>query len=107
VERFVQTDEGDVYVDSPMLGLTGSPPEVNEKYENQKITKSFFVPKLCNQCEKPPCVQVCPVSATFKTDDGIILVNRDKCIGCRYCIQACPYGSRYQTHTSTGHKCTW
>ncbi|OGT25344.1 MAG: hypothetical protein A2Z17_04650 [Gammaproteobacteria bacterium RBG_16_66_13] len=109
VERFVRTAEGDVYVDSPDAGIHGfASPEVNEKYEDLEITKSFFVPKLCNQCEKPPCVQVCPVSATFKTADGVVLVNRGKCIGCRYCIQACPYGSRYlDPHEHVADKCTW
>ena len=66
------------------------------------------MPKLCNQCEKPPCVQVCPVEATFKTEDGVVLVNRDKCIGCRYCIQACPYGARYlDPDEHVADKCTW
>jgi len=62
---------------------------------------------LCNQCDKPPCVQVCPVGATYKTPDGVILVDKDYCIGCRYCIQACPYGARYlDPRTKTADKCT-
>jgi Fe-S-cluster-containing dehydrogenase component len=53
-------------------------------------------------------VQVCPVGATFKTKDGVILVDRDYCIGCRYCIQACPYGARYlDPRTRTADKCTF
>jgi len=73
-----------------------------------EIKKSFFVPKLCNQCDKPPCVQVCPVGATYKTADGVVLVNRDTCIGCRYCIQACPYGARYLLpKEGVVDKCTW
>ena len=60
-----------------------------------EVLRTFFVPKLCNQCANPPCVQVCPVGATFQTKDGVVLVDEKRCIGCRYCIQACPYGARY------------
>ena len=53
-----------------------------------------YVPRPCMQCDEPPCTPVCPVKATWKNEDGIVVVNYDQCIGCRYCLTACPYGAR-------------
>jgi molybdopterin-containing oxidoreductase family iron-sulfur binding subunit len=52
------------------------------------------VPLMCNHCASPPCTRVCPTQATWKRDDGIVMMDWHRCIGCRYCIAACPYGSR-------------
>jgi Fe-S-cluster-containing dehydrogenase component len=89
-------------VESPNGGYDGFAPLDGT---NPKV-KSFFVPKLCNQCADSPCVQVCPVGATFVSPDGVVLVDKSYCIGCRYCVQACPYGSRFIDHrTMTADKC--
>ncbi len=80
----------------------------HEAPETGDVLRSFFVPKLCNQCDSPPCVQVCPVGATFRTPEGVVLVDEKRCIGCRYCIQACPYGARYlHPVRKTADQCTF
>ncbi|HYG57003.1 MAG TPA: 4Fe-4S dicluster domain-containing protein [Symbiobacteriaceae bacterium] len=61
------------------------------KYPN---TRKVNTPRPCMQCENPPCVAVCPVGATFKGPGGITCIDQNLCIGCRYCIAACPFGAR-------------
>ena len=105
VERYIITEHEEVLVDSPKGALGG----FEEQDLKDKVVKSFFVPKLCNQCSEPNCVQVCPVGATYKTKDGIILIDDKYCVGCSYCVQACPYGVRYIDHDGrrVADKCTW
>ena len=102
VERYVLTKNNKVYADSPMGALNGFITQKIDQEEDgmkeikpEDIDKAYFVPKLCNQCDNPPCVQVCPVGATYKTADGVVLVDRTWCIGCGYCIMGCPYGVRF------------
>ena len=102
VERYVITKDGKLYADTPKGARDGfitSKIDLGEGHfediRKEDIQKAFFVPKLCNQCENPPCVQVCPVGATYQAADGVVLVDRTWCIGCGYCIMACPYGVRF------------
>jgi len=90
-------------VDSPNGGYDGFP-DVDPRGASWK---SFYVPKLCNHCAHSPCVQVCPVGATFESPDGVVLVDKKRCLGCRYCVQACPYGCRFiDPRTHTADKCS-
>jgi tetrathionate reductase subunit B len=106
VERYVHFKDGRVQVDLvPEAGYAGSDlPTIDP----ESVDRAYFVPKLCNQCEDAPCNQVCPVHAAFTSPEGIELVDPQRCIGCAYCVEACPYGVRFiNPDTGTADKCTW
>ena len=102
VERYILKKDGEVVQDTPKGGLNGfTSKDIDQnrsgmkKVDDKDIAQAFFVPKLCNHCETPACVQVCPVGATYQAKDGVVLVDRKWCIGCGYCIMGCPYGVRF------------
>jgi tetrathionate reductase subunit B len=96
VERHAVAPDGSVAVDSPEAGIHGFLSESAAADVTGGIARTTqFVPRLCMQCENSPCTVVCPVGATFRTPDGVILVDEQRCIGCGYCVVACPYGARY------------
>ncbi|MEN8006657.1 MAG: 4Fe-4S dicluster domain-containing protein [Candidatus Krumholzibacteriota bacterium] len=106
VERYLIDDQDNVFVDSPNGGLDGFPAGRDDV--TNPLRDTFFVPKLCNMCDNPSCVQVCPVGATFQSQDGFILIDEKRCVGCSYCVQACPYSVRFINPVKkTAEKCTW
>jgi len=88
------------------LGVHRSWVEYVEKGTYPNVSRSFL-PRLCNQCSEPDCVDVCPTGATYKRkEDGIVVVDADICIGCKYCMQACPYDARFiNPTTGAADKC--
>jgi Fe-S-cluster-containing dehydrogenase component len=69
----------------------------NRYYEGESVPKegNYYLPVQCNHCENSPCTKVCPIEATWKEKDGVVVVDYDWCIGCRYCMAACPYEARH------------
>ncbi len=87
------------------FGLTTTDrPEIDAHYirkldiRDKHTGKVYSLPMLCQHCEHPPCVDVCPTGASFRRADGMVLVDKHTCIGCRYCMMACPYKARSFVH---------
>ena len=106
VERYVYYKDGSVQVDmvrEAPYAFTQLPP-----IDPAKVASSFFVPKLCNHCTNTPCIQVCPVGASYLSPEGVVLIDAARCIGCAYCVQACPFGTRFINKVAQiADKCTW
>jgi len=86
-------------------GLVGNDRPLTDTQYIRKVTlrekttgHEISLPLMCQHCEHPPCVDVCPTGASFKREDGIVLVDKHICIGCRYCMMACPYKARSFVH---------
>ena len=88
------------------LGATRSWVEYIEKGDFPNVSR-HFLPRLCNQCSEPQCVSVCPTGATWKREeDGVVVIDPEICIGCKYCVLACPYDSRFiNPTTGAADKC--
>jgi Fe-S-cluster-containing dehydrogenase component len=105
VERYEVNKDGKIRVDSPKGAIEGFK---QDNFPASEIVKSFFVPKICNHCYDSPCVQVCPVGASYDTPDKVVLIDKKHCVGCGYCVQACPYACRYIDHEKgVADKCTF
>jgi len=81
-------------------GVAATDSQWIRKIEIKEIAggRQLSLPMMCQHCENPPCVDVCPTTASFKRADGIVLVDKHRCIGCRYCMMACPYKARSFVH---------
>lgn len=90
-------------------GANGTPPTVLRSRVEQEFvgkypeTKCNITPMLCMHCENAPCVEVCPSGASVKNENGIVTIDKEKCIGCKSCMAACPYQARYYIESADGY----
>lgn len=88
---------GEYWNKVPQVGPFGTFPDLEQ----------YWLPVQCQQCENSPCTNVCPTGASYRNDEGVVLVDKEKCIGCKYCMMACPYGVRsYNKSEGVVEKCT-
>ncbi len=76
---------------------------LDEEFGEYPAVRRMFLPRPCMHCKDAPCVEVCPTGASYRREDGIVLVDYNKCVGCKYCIEACPYGARYFNKGKAGY----
>ena len=89
------------------LGVFRSWVKIVEKGTYPNVS-SHFLPRLCQHCEDAPCLRNCPTNATYKNDDGLILINEDRCMTCGMCVSSCPYRARFiNPETEVADKCTF
>ena len=75
----------------------------DQEFGEYPMVTRVFLPTPCMHCKEAPCVKVCPTGASHQREDGIVIIDDDKCIGCKYCIEACPYGARYFNGDPSGY----
>jgi Fe-S-cluster-containing dehydrogenase component len=75
----------------------------DQEFGEYPAVTRVFLPVICMHCKEAPCVKVCPTGASHRRQDGIVKIDADKCIGCKYCIEACPYGARYFSGETDGY----